>query len=104
MECVTNGLPLSRRSYRPLIYDLGGGVAAPDLVTVKDFIRFYIFISRGRIVGKFTADSVNTFAEWPFASFTRVTDIPINNDERSEVHRMRPSPLSDLSCSRLICS
>jgi hypothetical protein len=46
------------------------GVDAPDLATVKDFLRFYIATSRGKIVEKPTADSVNTFAEWFFAGFT----------------------------------
>jgi hypothetical protein len=38
------------------------GIDAPDLATVKDFLRFYIALSRGKIAEKPTADSVNTFA------------------------------------------
>jgi hypothetical protein len=52
---------------------LGEGVEAPDLDTVKDFLRFHISTSRGKIVDEPTADSVNAFAEWFFAGFTRVT-------------------------------
>ena len=37
---------------------------------MKDFLRFYVATSRGKIVERPTADSVNTFAEWFFAGFT----------------------------------
>jgi hypothetical protein len=37
------------------------------------FFGFYIATSCGRIVVKPTVDSINTNAEWFFASFTRVT-------------------------------
>ena len=53
-------------------------VDAPDLATVKDFLRFHISISRGYIDEKPTVDSVNTYAEWFFAGFTRVTDTETN--------------------------
>jgi hypothetical protein len=33
---------------------------APNLVTIKDFLRFYIAMSHGKIVEKATADSANT--------------------------------------------
>ena len=43
---------------------LGEGVLSPDLATIKDFLRFHVVISRGRIDDKrITVDSVNTFAE-----------------------------------------
>jgi hypothetical protein len=50
------------------------GVGVPDLATVKDFPRFYIATSRGKIDEneRPTVDSVNTFAEWFFAGFTRI--------------------------------
>jgi hypothetical protein len=35
------------------------GVAAPDLATLKDFIRFHAHTSRSKIADKPTADSVN---------------------------------------------
>jgi hypothetical protein len=38
-------------------------VEAPDLTTVKDFLRFYTAASKGKIKEKITADSLNTFAE-----------------------------------------
>jgi hypothetical protein len=49
------------------------GVEAPNLATVKDFLRFYIDTSRPRLTEKPTVDSISTVAEWFFAGFTRVT-------------------------------
>lgn len=85
-------------------YYLGEGVATPDLATGKDFVRFHVSISRGRIGGKPIADSVNTFAEWLFAGFNRVTGTPTDYYERSELYSLRSSDSSDLNCSNLICS
>jgi hypothetical protein len=65
----------------------GKGVDAPDLATVKDFLRFHAALGRGRglIVKEITTDSVNTFTEWFFAGFERVTGTPIDKkkEERS---------------------
>jgi hypothetical protein len=68
------------------------GVEAPDLATVKDFFRFYIATSCGRIVDKPTPDSINTIAEWFFAGFTRVTGTEINEKDRSEVYKVSAPP------------
>ena len=35
---------------------------APDLATVKDFLRFYAATSKGKIKEKISCDSLNTFA------------------------------------------
>ncbi|KAH0543790.1 hypothetical protein FGG08_001972 [Glutinoglossum americanum] len=64
---------------------LGKGAPAPDIETVKDFIRFYIATSQGRLDRRSTVDSVNTYAEWFFAGFSRVTGTPTDKEERSEV-------------------
>jgi hypothetical protein len=64
---------------------LGKGADAPDLATVKDCLRFRAATNRGKIVEKPTADSLNAFAEWFFAGFSRVTGTPTDGDERSEV-------------------
>jgi len=48
---------------------LGEGVNTPNLATMKDFIRFYVVMSRG----------------WFFAGFTHGTKTPTYGDERSEV-------------------
>ena len=65
---------------------LAKNVEAPDLVTVKDFLRFHAAAGKGMIVEQTTCDSLNTFAEWFFAGFTRVTDTEINKNDRSEVY------------------
>ena len=38
-------------------------VEAPDLITVKDFLRFHAAISKGKIKERITCDSLNTFAK-----------------------------------------
>ena len=65
------------------------GVPHPDLATTKDFLRFHIALSRGRIKDKTTVDSVKTFAEWFFAGFTRVTGTVISEDYRSAIYEVR---------------
>jgi hypothetical protein len=64
---------------------LGEGVDAPNVPTVKDFIRFSAAASRGKIVKLPTVDSINAFAEWFFAGFTRVTRTPTIKEDRTEV-------------------
>lgn len=68
---------------------LGAGAAAPNLATVKDFLRFYSATSQPRLdADRPTADSVNIVAEWFFAGFTRVTGTPTDEEERSEVYNV----------------
>lgn len=43
---------------------LGEGVAAPDLETVKDFVRFLASVSHGKTSELPTADSINAYGEW----------------------------------------
>lgn len=64
---------------------LGNGVEAPDLATVKDFFRFYVATSRGRIVDKVTVKSVKSEAEKFFAGFTRRTGTATDDADRSDV-------------------
>jgi hypothetical protein len=66
------------------------GAEAPDLVAVKDFLRFYITTSHPRLAEKPTADSMNTVAEWFFAGFTRVTGTETDAKQRSEVFNVSP--------------
>jgi hypothetical protein len=61
------------------------GVDAPGVPTVRNFIRFSAAASRGKIVELPTVDSVNAFAEWFFAGFTRVTGTPTIKKDRTEV-------------------
>jgi hypothetical protein len=77
---------------------LGEGVKASNLATVKDFIRFHVATSRGMIVTQLTADSVNTFAEWFFAGFTRVTGTSTDAQERSEVYHVSYRIIPIMTC------
>ena len=70
---------------------LRSGAEAPDLATVKGFLRFYVATSRPQLSNKPTVDSINTVTEWFFAGFTRVTGTDTNEQERGEVY--------DVSCS-----
>ena len=72
------------------VHCLRKGAPCPDLATTKDFLRFHIALSRGRIKDKTTVDSVKTFAEWFFAGFTRVTGTIISEDYRSAIYEVRP--------------
>jgi hypothetical protein len=65
---------------------LGKGVAVPDLVTVKGFIRFYAATSRPRLFNVPTDESINTVVEWFFAGFTRCTGTETDEENRSEVY------------------
>ena len=71
------------------VYCLRKGALCPDLATTKDFLRFHIALSRGRIKDETTVDSVKTFAEWFFAGFTRVTGTIISEDYRSAIYEVR---------------
>ena len=66
-------------------------VEAPDLATVKDFLRFHVATSKNKIQEEVTCDSLNTFAEWFFAGFSRVTDTPTNDDDRREIYDISTS-------------
>lgn len=71
---------------------LGEDVLPLDLATIKDFLRFHVAISRGRIDDeRITVDSVNTFAEWFFAGFARVTGNLINEEDRRAVYDVSTS-------------
>jgi hypothetical protein len=69
----------------PKKWRLGPGVAAPDLASMKDFIRFYVATSKPKLSHKPTRDSIKTVVKWFFAGFERVTGTEINGDDKSEV-------------------
>jgi hypothetical protein len=81
------GLPAPDEAHARHYY-LYQGVETPDLATIKDFFRFYIATSSDRIVVKPTVDSINTNAEWFFASFTRITGREINEKVRIGVYEV----------------
>jgi hypothetical protein len=68
-------------------------IAAPDLTTVIDFMRFYAATSDPRLDEEIsTVDSLNSVAEWFFAGFARVTKTEIVEEDRKEVyHVSRPT-------------
>ena len=72
-------------------YSLQEGCPPPDLVSIKDFLRFHVAISKGNIdkKGRITTDSLNTFAEWFFAGFARVTGNIIEEEDRCAVYHVR---------------
>ena len=67
---------------------LGKGVEVPDLAVWKDFLRFQASVMRGKVKKIPTDVSLNRFAEWVFAGFTRVTETVIGKTERSEVYNV----------------
>ena len=79
------------------------GAAAPDLATIKDFLRFYIATSQPRLdADKPTVDSINIVAEWFFAGFTRITGTETDEGERSEVYNVSPCSLVFLRLSETL--
>jgi hypothetical protein len=85
-DVLQRGLPAPDEAYAKH-HCLHQGVEAPDLATIKDFFRFYIATSCGRIVAKPTVDSINTNTEWFFTGFTRVTGTEMNEEDRTEVYK-----------------
>ena len=61
------------------------GMDAPDLATVKYFLRFHIPTRHGEIIEKPTADLVNIFAKWFFAGFTGITGTL--REDRNKVYK-----------------
>jgi hypothetical protein len=72
---------------------LGEGVDAPNVPTVKDFIRFSAAVSHGKIVELPTVDSVIAYTEWFFAGFTRVTGTPTIKEDRTEIFSVSTSTI-----------
>jgi len=89
-DALQKGLPVpDEAAVREQV--LRENVEAPDLATVKDFLRFQAATSKGKIQEEVTCDSLNTFAEWFFAGFSRVTDTPTNDDDRREIYDVSTS-------------
>ncbi len=70
---------------------LSKGVSAPDLVTVKDLLRFHVVtghpqLEKGTPKPRSTADAIYAVAESFFAGFTRVTGTDTKAEYRSEVY------------------
>ncbi|KAL1979242.1 hypothetical protein VTN96DRAFT_6405 [Rasamsonia emersonii] len=62
------------------------GQPAPDLATIKDFIRYYIFSTQGMLSIRQTVSSVLNFAERFFARFTHVTKTTFDKKDAEDVY------------------
>lgn len=65
------------------------GQPAPDLATVKDFIRYYIYSAKGMLTLRPTMPSVKNFAERFFAGFTRVIKTVFDKKDTEDVYHVR---------------
>ena len=71
-------------SYTTGAQSLREGLPPLDLATIKDSVSYGI-IDENKLV---TVDSLNTFAEWFFAGFARVTGNRIEEEDRRTVYSM----------------
>ncbi len=62
--CLSSKEKTAREAY------LRHDVEAPNLATVKDFLRFPMPTSRSILTDRPTADFINSEAEWFFRGFT----------------------------------
>lgn len=88
-EALFDGNAAVDVSYTMESRSLREGLPSLGLATIKDFLRFVIATSRGIIddeQNKVTVDSMNTFAEWFFAGFARVTGNSIDKEDRHAVY------------------
>ncbi|MCJ1456183.1 hypothetical protein MMC28_006543 [Mycoblastus sanguinarius] len=67
------------------------GLPPLDLPTIRDFLRFQAALGQGRLDSRITVDSLNTFTEWFFAGFARVTGNTIDEEDRLAVYKVLPS-------------
>jgi hypothetical protein len=70
-------------------YILRRKAPAPELHEIKDFFRFYIKQSKGRITEHATVKTTLAQAVFFFARFTRVTGIATKEDDRKEIFKVR---------------
>ncbi|MCJ1444888.1 MAG: hypothetical protein MMC23_005391 [Stictis urceolatum] len=88
---------LRQQDHTPLPPLPSDGAEPPDLFTIKEFLRFHIALSRGRIdkQGRITSDSVCTFAEWFFAAFKKASGNAIDEIDRKAVYDWARTELVD---------
>ena len=60
----------------------------PNLAALKDFLRFLASMMQDKIEERATDESLNSFADWFFTEFTRVTETMIGENERSDVYNI----------------
>ncbi|KAL0929956.1 uncharacterized protein CTRU02_215165 [Colletotrichum truncatum] len=81
-------LELRRPTSKALGIGYCGGAPAPSLTEAKDFFRFYIESSKGRVTknGKPTAESMVGIAEIFYRAFTCETQTETSEAQRTEVY------------------
>jgi hypothetical protein len=82
---------------------LRSGAEAPDLATIKDFLRYYASSSDPRIDQEYmTPNSLGTVAEWFFAGFARVTGTSVKEGDRKRglPRKLAEGRLPDLKGTR----
>ena len=69
----------------------------PDLATLLDFVRFHASTGKGLIddSGLITVESSNSFMEWFFAGFNRVTGTVIDEETRSKVYKVNGCQITE---------
>jgi hypothetical protein len=90
-EAVSNNQAAVDVSHTIGAQSLREGLPPLGLATIKDFLRFIASVSDGIIDDEtelVTADSMNTFAEWFFAGFARVTGNRIEEEDRRAVYNV----------------
>ena len=82
---------MKRRVHRPedaAAPLLQKGSSPPSVSILMNFVRFHAAIGKSRIDGDglITVESSNTFIEWFFAGFERVTGSQVAEDDRRMVY------------------
>ena len=83
----TRPCPLDWKSVKS--YVLHDGAPAPALHKIKDFVRFYVKQSKGRITEHATINTTLSQAVFFFAGFTRETGTAIKEADRTEIFKVR---------------
>ena len=78
------------------------GAPAPSPDDLKDFIRFMIAASRGRIASTPSASTIKSRLQEFYMGFTRVTGTDTNDDERSHMYRDVRTPYAVAKCPLLL--
>ena len=64
------------------------GAPAPDLASVKDFLRFHAASGSGIITNRITVDSAKSFMEWFFAGFEARTGSVFSPEFRHTIYKV----------------
>lgn len=61
-----------------------------DLATLRSFFRFHAASAEGKLdpEKRITTESLVSFAEWFFASYKQITEVPIPDEDTSAVYKV----------------